>query len=347
MPLLVMFILVLLLSGCTGGKKVPKTDLMLFMANAASLWAVDSSGDLFRSTDLAHTYTRVTPPGWFKPKNEGGSAYAIARTMYASDAKQAWLVDGEDNLHRTYNGGKSWKNLGKALPKRFNIADEMQMSFSDALHGWLQTSTGLYRSNDGGASWELVNENKTKEGYLPIFINSQKGFRGSMEGLLRTDNGGKDWHAVPLGRKGAVWAPQFFDKAAGTLMLIDSEKQGSVTYVTSDSGENWQEVKTPPLQKNEFSPSLTFYNKDQGFLVYTALDANLSGRGVTRLFHTADRGKSWTEVELTEPLTGFPLFSSPKNGVVFEPVAGKENYDMKETADGGKTWTPFTPLVKE
>lgn len=348
MFLLVMSVLVLVLSGCTGGKKVPKTDLMPFMVNSSSLWAIDNSGELFRSIDLAHTFTRVTPPGWMKPGNqEGASSNAIVTTMYASDAKQAWLVDSEDNLHRTYNGGKSWKNLGKTLPERSSSNGSMQMMFSDALHGWLLAPTGFYSSNDGGSSWEKVNDSGSDEGFSLVFMTNQKGFKGGRDGLYRTDNGGKDWYSVPLGRKGTVWTPQFFSKAVGTLMVIDPDKQEFFNYVSSDSGESWQEVITPPLQQDEIYPSLTFYNKDQGFLVYMALNANPSGRDDTRLFHTVDRGKTWTEVELTEALTGFPLFSSPKKGILLQSIVDKENYSMKETADGGKTWTPFTPLVKE
>lgn len=345
--LLIMLVLVLLLSGCTGGKKVPKTDLTPFSLNGTSLWAVDPAGDLFRSMDLARTFTRVTPPGWVKSANPVGMpVYAIAQTAYDVESKHEWLVDGEDNLHRTYNGGKSWKNLGKVLPEHSDYLERMSLTFSDALHGWVQTSSGLYRSNDGGASWEKVNDSGSNEGFSLVFMTSQKGFKGSRDGLYRTDNGGKDWYGVPLGRKGTVWTPQFFSKAVGTLMVIDPDKQEIFTYVSSDSGESWQEVITPPLQEDEIYRSLTFYNKDQGFLVYTALSANQSGSDVTRLLHTADRGKTWTEVELTEPLTGFPLFSSAKNGIMME-AALEGNWNMKETDDGGKTWTPFTPLVKE
>lgn len=346
--LLIMLVLVLLLSGCTGGKKVPKTDLMPFMANATSLWAVDTSGELFRSTDLGHTFARVTPPGWMKPGNqEDASSYAIVRTMYASDAKQAWLVDGEDNLHRTYNGGKSWKNLGKTLPERSYFNGRMQMTFSDALHGWLLAPTGFYSSNDGGSSWEKVNDSGSDEGLSLVFMTNQKGFKGSRDGLYRTDNGGKDWRIVPLGRKGGVLAPQFFDSYNGMLQFADTDKQEYFYFSTRNGGESWEEIIIPQKHQDEFTSSFSLYRKDEGYLVYMGLNSGQDGLGVSRLFHTTDHGQSWTQVELSESVSGFPLFSSPTKGIVFESVMGKDNYSMKETADGGKTWTPFTPLVKE
>jgi photosystem II stability/assembly factor-like uncharacterized protein len=65
-------------------------------------------------------------------------------------------------LYITYDGGKNWKKLGKddGLPEgnygRIGIA--FSQSMPSRVYAMVEaTKNGLYKSDDGGAKWELVN----------------------------------------------------------------------------------------------------------------------------------------------------------------------------------------------
>jgi photosystem II stability/assembly factor-like uncharacterized protein len=69
------------------------------------------------------------------------------------DKNQGWLVIG-NKLHRTLDGGESWKPLAMVGDGSSNVTG---IDFVDARIGWIWTAEGtLFRTTDGGASWSGV-----------------------------------------------------------------------------------------------------------------------------------------------------------------------------------------------
>lgn len=115
----------------------------------AYLPAGDTRTMFYRSSDGGETWTLLA------------SALPPATRFVFADRENWWLL-GESTLFRTRDGGLSWEDLSAALPAGFS---PLNLDFTDANSGWMlvspagdlsQESNFLYRSSDGGASWELL-----------------------------------------------------------------------------------------------------------------------------------------------------------------------------------------------
>jgi photosystem II stability/assembly factor-like uncharacterized protein len=72
------------------------------------------------------------------------------RSVSFPSASTGWVADGS-RLLATSDGGRSWRalNLGALRPRA--------LAFADGRHGWmLDERGGLYRTADGGASWDAL-----------------------------------------------------------------------------------------------------------------------------------------------------------------------------------------------
>jgi photosystem II stability/assembly factor-like uncharacterized protein len=147
----------------------------LFVAVLGHPYGPNAERGVYRSTDGGATFERVL----FTDENAGAFDVAIdpadARTLYASlwAARQSpWeTIDGGSferspsgsGLYKSADGGATWKRLEGGLPTqaqgigRVSVAvapsdPERVYAFADA-----PTSGGVYRSDDAGATWALVN----------------------------------------------------------------------------------------------------------------------------------------------------------------------------------------------
>ncbi|MCL6459468.1 MAG: hypothetical protein K6T85_15835 [Gorillibacterium sp.] len=340
--------MLLTLMGCEQAKTSPKLDLQPFAYDLKTIWATDPAGELYLSTDLAHHYVNVTPQGWGKQiDSQVTISNNLVKAFSTPNAKQAWMADGEGKVFRTYNGGKSWKIMKNKLPQQTDESMTI-LTFRDALHGWAQTGTDLYKSNDGGESWTLISQGFPQGGDSFRFITNQKGFQGRQDGLYSTENSGKDWVKVlslPEKEIGFYLSPQFFSEKIGMLSVINNLGQQQKFFRTTDGGASWKTEIKPPLIEADVVSHLYFYNEKNGYAVYMP-----SGeRVVNTIFHTKDGGLTWSETKPLEELMGTPLFVNAKEGIAFTISKNPEtvNYTLVETSDGGLNWKSFIPLLKE
>lgn len=75
---------------------------------------------------------------------------------------QDWWLLGDSGLFRSRDGGVNWEDLTSGLPAGFT---PLNFDFTDANNGWMllspasnpnQDSSFLYRSRDGGRTWEVL-----------------------------------------------------------------------------------------------------------------------------------------------------------------------------------------------
>ncbi|MDF2723067.1 MAG: copper amine oxidase [Paenibacillus sp.] len=113
-------------------------------------------------------------------------------------------------VYATSDGGNTWS----VKPGSVEIAPgtPFEISFADASNGWLLQGADLYRTTNGGASWQKVKTNELFENTLRndpgirafTFADSQHGtlIASSEDGksgqTIETDDGGATWHISPL-----------------------------------------------------------------------------------------------------------------------------------------------------
>ncbi len=233
------------------------------------------------------------------------------RGLCAVSAKVAWVSGTKGTYGRTTDGGKSW-TAGK-VPEAEKLDFRDVEAFGENTAYLLSAGPGedsrIYKTTDGGKTWSLQFKNSEPSAFFDAIA--------------------------------------FWDEKHG-IALSDPVKGRFPLIVTDDGGANWKllpEKNLPEAMPNEgaFAASgtclVTHGENDVWFCT--------GGAKAARVFHSNDRGKTWTVSE-TPVLAGIEsagifsiAFKDRNHGVIVggdyrkpdETVATVAN-----TSDGGKTW---------
>jgi photosystem II stability/assembly factor-like uncharacterized protein len=173
---------------------------------------------------------------------------------------------------------------------------------------------------------------------------------GDSSRIYGTADGGRTWSLrFSSTRKGAFFdAIQFWDARHG-IAMSDPVDGKFLLVTTSDGGRSWQEIpadRLPPALPGEGA----FAASGTCLMVLGSSDVWFAtgGASVARLFHSPDRGRTWT-VRDTPIRAGVPsagifsvafadrLHGAISGGDYQQPTLRGRN--LAVTSDGGATWT--------
>ena len=168
--------------------------------------------------------------------------------------------------------------------------------------------------------------------------------------IYRTTDGGKTWsRRWSATRKGTFLdALRFWDARHG-IAMSDPVDGTFLLLTTSDGGEHWNEIPAdhiPPAAPGEGG----FAASGSCIAVYGATHVWIVSGGATsaRIYHSADRGQSWTvhDTPLRAGVASAGAFSvafrDPMHGVIAGGDYAKPTLrgrNLAVTSDGGATWT--------
>ncbi len=190
-------------------------------------------------------------------------------------------------------------------------------------------SNHLHVSTDGGASWEIISPDLTRNDSAKLV---------SSGGPITKDNTGVEYYCT-------IFAVAESPTVEG---LIWAGSDDGLIHLTRDGGENWENV-TPP---SSLMPEWTMINSidvdpfHEGG-VYVAATSYKSGDYHPYLYKTEDYGETWKKIVQGIPEDHFTrvLRADPKReGLLY---AGTET-GMYVSFDDGSNWLPFQlnlPLV--
>jgi photosystem II stability/assembly factor-like uncharacterized protein len=225
--------------------------------------------------------------------------------------KVAWASGAKGTVLRTVDGAH-WQAMQVPDAEKIDFRDIHAIDARTAIvmGAGPGAASRIYRTEDGGATWKLMATNQVAEGF---------------------------WDAMA-----------FWDKDNG-ILFGDPVKGNFQVYTTSDGGANWHEVAAKGLEampnEGAFAASgtcLTVAGANEAWIA-------TGGSATSRVFHSADRGKTWRAASTPIPAGASArgvfsvAFLNPKEGF----AAGG---DYKETQmagingavtnDGGASWTP-------
>jgi photosystem II stability/assembly factor-like uncharacterized protein len=284
------------------------------------------------------------------------------------DSQNGWGIAVNDNGYvlRTVNGGSTWLN---ATPKGSDqFGGSTSLIVLDLNTVWVLVpgtdffSGTLYRTNDGGLSWDS-NPVPFGGGFLK-FLDANTGRmladRGARDGLdavelFQTSDGGASWvsvinndptrpdasNSLPLiGIKNGM---TFLDAQAGWITAASSEEGQVPLYVTHDGGVSWSLQSLALLQgydAYQYLPQApVFFGKD-GFL---PLMIKKPGMAEFTFYTTHDGGLSWSG-DPANPgkviQSGLPAFADALH--IWSWDGGKSLY---MSSDGAQTWQTLIPSL--
>ncbi|OGU15755.1 MAG: hypothetical protein A2X61_02375 [Ignavibacteria bacterium GWB2_35_12] len=176
--------------------------------------------------------------------------------IFFIDKKHGWILNENDSILRTTDGGKSWEKYfiehsetsGYTFKGHFNT-----LYFKDTLNGWVgDANNGLYKTTDGGKSWTkkvLFTEQMDRGIYDIQFTDEMTGWAtikngSSDDAIIKTTDGGNNWEINLTDFEDGIDDLHFTNKTTAFFQTFHriSQKTNSRIYKTTDEGKTWFEV---------------------------------------------------------------------------------------------------------
>jgi photosystem II stability/assembly factor-like uncharacterized protein len=364
------------------------------MIDASNGWAIGGPTSLeqthiLRTSDAGRTWADVTPPG-------SGLDFWSQSFL---DAAHAWVLSFDEDrkaaaLWRTRDGGISWgfDEVPGLIEGPYDYP--IGIRFVDEIHGWIEliglpaagsAPYGLFRSEDGGRSWEnlgspgkylLLLQNGT---FSRMFVNPRigwllnAGYAGGVQ-LLRTEDAGASWADVDFPRPQAISADYFGNFPELDLVFAstkigafalsycdrfeEAEVQRGFLCTTIDGGQSWSVHAVPDLGLPD--PSTGFYGRSIRVHLATTDTAWADIRDIfdtggnefvaqAHWYRTANAGRTWEEVDDIGHKEGYSRLRQLdfiNSRTGWALVeAPDESTGLYMTVDGGLTWTELSPQL--
>lgn len=275
-----------------------------------------SSGGIWKSSDGGEHW---------EPIFDSQAAQSIGALAIApSDPNIVWAGTGEafvrsnisigNGVYKSTDAGKTWKHMGLEKTGRIGRvaidARNPDIVFVAAMGHCYgpQRERGVFRTKDGGKTWEHVLFVDENTGCFEIAMdpnNSKILFAGMWPLIIRT------WGRESGGPNGGIWK-------------------------STDGGDTWQrlsgnELPSPPIGKVGLAVAQS--NSD---VVYALIETGTPNRGV--LWRSSDGGQTWKLMSYNRLLNERPHYASR---IMVNPADENEVYfaanSMSRTFDGGST----------
>lgn len=235
-----------------------------------STWYVAAgSGGLWKTVNAGTTW---------EPVFDSQSSYSLgAVTIDPGNPEVVWLGTGEnvsgrhvgygDGVYRSGDGGRTWTNVGlrdsQHIGKILVHPQDSDIVYV-AAEGPLWSSggdRGLFRTLDGGVTWETV-----------LFVSDDTGVTD-----IEFEPGNADvMYAATYQRRRKVWA------------LLGGGPETGI-YKSVDGGDSWTEL-TNGLPSGDMGKIGLAVSPIDPAIVYATIDASDDERG---FYRSSDRGESW------------------------------------------------------
>jgi len=241
----------------------PRDPNRVFAAVLGHPYGANEERGIFRSTDGAETWQRVL----YRDENTGGMDLAFSpanpQTVFAVlwSARQApweagWVLSKNNGLYKSTDGGTTWRQITAGLPSaeeglgRIGLATSLsEPGRMYAIVGAGQGKGGLYRSDDSGESWRLVNTDARLWGrdgdFNEVKVDPKNADVVYVANIVtwKSPDGGKTftgWRGAPGGDDyHRLWI-----NPDNPQIILNAADQGAV--ITVNGGETWSSWYNQP-----------------------------------------------------------------------------------------------------
>ncbi len=248
------------------GIEVDPTDPnVAYVAAMGHLWNASQERGLYKTIDGGKTWQRIL----FVDENTGCAAVAIdhtnPKTVFATTwqyRRSAWAFESGgpgSAFYKSTDGGATWVKL-TGDPKRGlpagelgRIAVAIAPSDSKVVYATIEAKQGgLFRSKDGGETWETRNSGADmiiRPFYFSALVidprNSERIYKPGLN-LIVSEDGGVSFQSIGAGSVHS-------DHHALWINPTDTEHVFTGTdggvYISEDRGSNWRMVRNLPLSQ--------------------------------------------------------------------------------------------------
>ncbi len=327
-------------------------------AHPSTFYMGATGGGVWKTTDYGHVWRNISD-GYFATASIGAIRVAdsdpnVVYVSTGSDGIRSNVIIGT-GVYKSTDAGATWRHVG--LERTGNTGailihpEDPDLVYVAAIGNPFATNPerGVYRSRDGGASWENVLFVSDSTGavdleFAPddpstIYASMWRGERkpwtiisGALEGgVYRSDDGGDSWQhstvGLPTGLRGKSDLAVSAADPNRVYVLMEAPADSGGVFRSDDRGVTWRQV-------TDFGPIRTraFY--------YTNLEAHPTDPdvlwGMTEgHWMSTDGGESWAS-RPTPHGDNHDLWINPDNPeIMIQSNDGGANVSL----DGGETWS--------
>lgn len=290
-------------------------DIAVSHADQSTWYIAVGSGGVWKTTNSGVSW---------KPVFDSQQSYSIGSvTIDPNNPDVIWVGTGEnvsgrhvawgDGVYKSVDGGQTWKNMGLEKSEHIGkiIIDPRNSNIVFvAAEGPLWApggQRGLYKSENGGESWQPVLQIDENTGVTDIE------FDPSNPDII---------YAAAYQRRRQVWS-----------LLAGGPESG--IYKSTDNGLSWRKIKTglPSGDMGKIGLAVTPANPE---LVYATIEAGNDEKG---FYRSADKGESWEKQNSyisggTGPHYYQEIEASPQN----PDLVYQMDVFFHVTRDGGKSF---------
>jgi photosystem II stability/assembly factor-like uncharacterized protein len=296
-----------------GGRSVASTGVV---GEPLTYYMGTVGGGVWKTTDGGTTWRNVTD-GQLGTSSVGAIAVAesdpnVVYVGMGEHAVRGVMTSHGDGVYRSTDAGRTWTHLGLDMTRsisRIRVSpkdpDLVYVAAQGAPYG-PNPERGIYRSEDGGETWELV--------------------------LHVDENSGASDLAMDMTNPRILYA-SFWDHRRLPWQVV-SGGAGSGFWKSTDGGDTWTEIDTGlPDLMGKTSIDVSRANPDR---LFAMVEADPGGG----LFRSDDAGASWTLVSDNWTIRArawyyIEVFADPLD----QETVYVLNAPMMKSVDGGRTFT--------
>ena len=321
-----------------------------------------TGGGLWKTTDGGVTWRAMTD-GMIHSSSVGAVAVAPSNpdVVYIGTGEadiRGNIIQG-DGAYKSTDGGKTWTHIGlentQVIAKiRVNPTNpDLVYVAAFGHHAAPNPDRGVYRSKDGGKTWEkiLFRDDKTAANELildpnnpqVIYVAMWEAYRNAWEmssggpgsGIFKSTDGGDHWTEIsrnpglPKGMLGKIGLSVSGADSNRVYAQIEAEDGGF--FMSNDAGATWTKVTDRrELRQRAFYYTRVYADPKVKDTVYV-LNVN---------FHkSTDAGKTWTTIRAIPHGDNHDMWIAPDDS---NRMIEANDGGASISVNGGDTWTPET-----
>ena len=291
--------------------------IVSFAISENNLYAATADGRLFRSTDMGNSWNSIKPKTM---QHFSGELAALGNTLFYIGSNSA-----NGRVFRSTDAGNSLMMFNSNLTNQSILSITV---LSEKIL-YVGTSSGVFRSGDGGESWTKINT-----GIVNTQIENLVFFRNALytvtdDGIVKSADGGNSW--VPVNEGLVASEGGLLTVSGGKLYVATNELKPSTSgiYRLADDGNSWI-----PIQTNMESSNNRIYVVNQLAISGETFYVVTQIAGARRLYRWRAGEDLWTQLRTQDFLSWGTLAVSGKT-VYISAVRGK----LFRSVDEGDTWT--------
>ncbi len=344
------------------------SDVEMYPDDMQTIFVGAASGGVFKSEDAGNTWTPVFDDALSLSIGDIAIAPSNKEIMYVgtgeANAGGGSLAYDGVGIYKSIDGGDNWEYAG--LPESGSIGrivvnannpDIVYVATMGSLFG-NSPDRGVYRSQNGGDTWEKVLFVSDSTGAIDLAVNpnnpdivyaamwerirrpDRRSYGGPTCGIYKTENGGDTWTelsgGLPMSNNGRIGI-DISKSNPDILYAIYADKTGYFKgiYKTQNGGDSW-------IQADDGSIQYQSYGWWFGRIKVDPVNPDIAYAIAFTLYKTSNGGISWNDVSgYNVHVDQHELYIHPENNNLL--VLGNDG-GLYISQNGGNSWTKKNTL---